>query len=232
MTNSNSTDRNTARKIANFLASNIPQCDISGWDCVNSPFSCDRLLERLDDPRRNDYYYVKTEMDGSPVQSTLADLEASLAGDKNAAIDTKVLKVTVLPEDQQTIKCWRTFELLTLKDAIEEVKRTGRHSIIGRVGLWPNGSREARSYVGNVIYEQTDPEGYAEMLAEIAPTPEYSSAEQLADARAAESTDDSTPKCNRCGGKLTKFDIAGSLSELGFGLYEAICGTCHETHYC
>ena len=258
MTNS-FTDRNTARKIANFISSDAPHNltqGIPGWDCVDSPFSCDRLHERLDAPGRNDCYYVKTEMDGSPVQSTLFDLESSLAGDKNASIDTKVLKVTVLPEDRQLPGCWRTFELLTLKDAIAEIKRTGRGSIVGRIHLWPNGSDKARSYVDNVIYEQTNPEGHAEMVAEIAPTPEYTSAARLADARTAENKPiveevvaeilgdlgrakavvaaafPTTPKCNRCGGKLTKLDIAGSLSELGFDAYEAICGTCYEAHYC
>lgn len=43
------------------------------------------------------------------------------------------------------------------------------------------------------------------------------------------STDlDGTPTCNSCGCDLTPLDIEGSLSELGFGLYEAICGTCYE----
>jgi hypothetical protein len=276
MTNS-FTDRNTARKIANFIASDAPHNlsqGIPGWDCVDSPLHGNRDAERLDAPARYDCYYVKTEMDGSPVQSTLADLEASLAGDKNASIDTKVLKVVVLHWERQLPGCWRTFELLTLKDAIAEIKRTGRDSIIGRLHIWPNGSDKARSYVNNVIYEQTNPEGYAEMVAEIAPTPEYSSAEKLADARAAENkptTEDvraimmarmspktkasgavatnttsqelsdkivadhafaARPTCNRCSGKLTQLDIAGSLSELGFDVYEAICGTCYDAHYC
>ena len=265
----NFTDRNTARKIANFIASDTPHNlgqGIPGWDCVDSPLHGSRAADvRVSDaPGRHDCYYVKTEMDGEPVQSTLADLEASLAGDENAAIDTKVLKVMVLPEDQQTDKCWRTFELLTLKDAIAEIKRTGRWSICGHIGLWPNGSRKARIYVDYVIFEETNSDcdakarGYQTNAECYAETFEYTSAAKLADARAAESPDDSaidevvneilgdvnrakavvdaafpaTPKCNRCGGKLTKLDIAGSLSELGFGLYEAICGTCYETHYC
>jgi len=245
MTNSNSTDRNTARKLANFIASDAPHNltqGIPGWDCVDSPLHGNRDAERLDAPARYDCYFVKTEMDGSPVQSTLADLEASLAGDENASIDTKVLKVVVLHWDRQLPGCWRTFELLTLKDAIDEIKRTGRHSIVGRIGLWPNGSDKARSYVGNVIYEQTNPEGYAEMLTKLAPTPEYSSAERLADARVAESTDNpwlptyevgepKKPACAHCKGKLTKLDIQGSWDELGYDEDAAICGACYETHY-
>ena len=191
MTNSNSTDRNTARKITNFLNSGAPHGlgdGIPGWDCVDSPLHGNRDGEQLDAPGRLDCYFVKTEMDGSPVRSTLFDLECSLAGMRTAAIDTKVLKVTVLPKDQQTDKCWRTFKLLTLKDAITELKRTGRRSIFGRIGIWPNGSAKARNYVDNTIMQQSDPLAYAEMLGNVArdtgrPASDFDSAACLRDAK-------------------------------------------------
>jgi len=59
-----------------------------------------------------------------------------------------------------------------------------------------------------------------------------SSNQKLSDAIVADRAFAQQPTCNCCSGKLTKLDIEGSLSELGFTIYEAICGTCYETHYC
>jgi len=45
------------------------------------------------------------------------------------------------------------------------------------------------------------------------------------------SANESNPPCSSCGGKLTQFDLDGSLSELGLTAHEAICGTCYAKHY-